>query len=119
MLIAQGRASPCQLLGRMANRHGLIAGATGTGKTFTLRVLAERFSQIGVPVFMADIKGDLAGITRPGSDNGKISERIKQLRIKNCQFAGFPTVFRTSLANTAIPSEPRFPKWDHCCSDGY
>jgi DNA helicase HerA-like ATPase len=81
------------LLPRMANRHGLIAGATGTGKTVTLRLMAENFSRIGVPVFMADVKGDLAGIARPGQENPKISERIAKLGIEGFQFAGFPTVF--------------------------
>jgi DNA helicase HerA-like ATPase len=69
------------LLPGMANRHGLIAGATGTGKTVTLQVLAEGFSKIGVPVFMADVKGDLAGISQPGASNPKIAERAKQLKI--------------------------------------
>jgi uncharacterized protein len=81
------------LLPAMANRHGLIAGATGTGKTVTLRVLAEHFSNIGVPVFMADVKGDLSGIARPGQENPKIKERLKQLGVDEFQFASFPTVF--------------------------
>jgi len=63
--IAKGK-NEIGMLPRMANRHGLIAGATGTGKTVTLRVLAEQFSQIGVPVFMADVKGDLSGQCQPG-----------------------------------------------------
>ena len=69
------------LLSNMANRHGLIAGATGTGKTVTLQVLAERFSAIGVPVFMADVKGDLTGISQIGKPNSKIDERIKLLNL--------------------------------------
>jgi len=81
------------LLPGMANRHGLIAGATGTGKTVTLRVIAEHFSSIGVPVFMADVKGDLSGIARPGQENPKIKERLKQVGVEGFQFAGFPTVF--------------------------
>jgi len=81
------------LLPAMANRHGLIAGATGTGKTVTLRVIAEHFSKLGVPVFMADVKGDLSGIARPGQENPKIKERLIQLGVDNFQFAGFPTVF--------------------------
>ena len=81
------------LLPAMANRHGLIAGATGTGKTVTLRVLAEHFSNIGVPVFMADVKGDLSGMARPGQENPKIKERLIQLGLDNFQFASFPTVF--------------------------
>ena len=66
------------LLPRMANRHGLIAGATGTGKTVTLQVLAEEFSRIGVPVFMADIKGDLSGISQPGEDHPRPDRRDHQ-----------------------------------------
>ena len=64
------------LLPALANRHGLIAGATGTGKTVTLQVMAERFSAIGVPVFMADVKGDLTGIARPGTASPRLRERL-------------------------------------------
>jgi hypothetical protein len=92
VLIAKGKQS-CSILLRMANRHGLIAGATGTGKTVTLRVIAEQLSRAGVSVFMADVKGDLSGIARPGSANPRISERAAQLGIENFQFADFPTVF--------------------------
>ena len=66
LLIAKG-TEEIRLLPRMANRHGLITGATGTGKTVSLQVLAENFSRIGVPVFMADVKGDLSGVSRPGT----------------------------------------------------
>ena len=71
ILIAKGE-SELFLLPEMANRHGLIAGATGTGKTVTLQVLAENFSALGVPVFMADIKGDLTGISQPGGQIRKL-----------------------------------------------
>src|SRR5918999_3965887 len=81
------------LLPRMANRHGLIAGATGTGKTVTLRVIAENFSRIGVPVFMADVKGDLSAMAQPGEDNPKFSERIAKLGLEGFHYAGYPTVF--------------------------
>jgi DNA helicase HerA-like ATPase len=81
------------LLPSMANRHGLIAGATGTGKTVTLRVMAEKFCAIGVPVFMADVKGDLSGISRPGQDNPKIMERVRQLAVDGFQYSRFPTTF--------------------------
>ena len=70
------------LLPNMANRHGLIAGATGTGKTITLQVLAEHFSAIGVPVFMADVKGDLTGISQPGKPNPRVEERVKLLKLE-------------------------------------
>jgi uncharacterized protein len=81
------------LLPRMANRHGLIAGATGTGKTVTLRVIAENLSRIGVPVFMADVKGDLSGIARPGQENPKIAERVSKIGIQDFKYTGYPTVF--------------------------
>ncbi len=81
------------LLAGMANRHGLIAGATGTGKTVTLRVLAEQFSRIGVPVFLADIKGDLSGLPLPGGDNPKVVERVGQLGLEGFRFEGYPVVF--------------------------
>jgi len=77
----------------MSNRHGLIAGATGTGKTVTLQVMAERFSTIGVPVFMADVKGDLAGISQPGAENPGIRERIKVLGLEDFAYSGFPVTF--------------------------
>src|SRR5499426_1360210 len=90
--IAKGKEDHL-LLPRMANRHGLIAGATGTGKTVTLRVIAEHLSSIGVPVFMADVKGDLSGIAHPGQENPKIAERVSKLGVKNFQYAGYSTVF--------------------------
>jgi DNA helicase HerA-like ATPase len=81
------------LLPQMANRHGLIAGATGTGKTVTMQVLAENFSRIGVPVFIADVKGDLSGISQPGRENPKITQRIEQLQITHYNRQGCPVVF--------------------------
>ncbi len=89
LLIAQG-TQPLYLLPQMANRHGLVAGATGTGKTVTLQVMAEAFSRIGVPVFAADIKGDLSGISQPGSDNPKIADRVKKLKLSDFSFAACP-----------------------------
>ncbi len=77
----------------MANRHGLVTGATGTGKTVTLQVLAENFSQIGIPVFAADIKVDLSGISQPGGDNSKVDERIKELGLEPFEFSNYPVTF--------------------------
>jgi DNA helicase HerA-like ATPase len=91
-LIAKGK-SDIFLLPKMANRHGLIAGATGTGKTVTLRVLAEQFSKVGVPVFMADVKGDLSGLPLPGGENPKVAERIKALSLTGFKFEGYPVSF--------------------------
>ena len=84
----------------MGNRHGMISGATGTGKTITLQILAEGFSKIGVPVFLADIKGDLSGITIPGQPHEKISERVQQIGIANFQHRGNPAVFWDIFAKT-------------------
>lgn len=81
------------LLPQMANRHGLIAGATGTGKTVTLQVMAESFSARGVPVFLADVKGDLAGISQPGGQSSKVKERVAQLKLDSYTPAGCPVTF--------------------------
>ena len=78
ILIAQHAATTCHLLPGLANRHGLITGATGTGKTVTLQTLAERFSRIGVPVFMADVKGDLTGISQQGSLAPKLAATLQE-----------------------------------------
>ncbi|WP_024537013.1 helicase HerA-like domain-containing protein [Comamonas badia] len=78
LLIARNGATRCELLPGLANRHGLITGATGTGKTVTLQKLAEEFSRIGVPVFMADVKGDLTGISQKGSVSSKLADSIKE-----------------------------------------
>jgi DNA helicase HerA-like ATPase len=79
-----------QLLPGMANRHGLVAGATGTGKTVTLQALADAFSRIGVPVFAADVKGDLAGISQPGGGNARIEARATELGLAPLAYAGAP-----------------------------
>jgi hypothetical protein len=92
LIIARAK-SEIAILPKMANRHGLIAGATGTGKTVTLRTLAEQFSSIGVPVFMADVKGDLSGLPFPGGENDRVRERIRELGLENFQFQGFPVMF--------------------------
>jgi uncharacterized protein len=93
ILIAQADKEPLYLLPKMANRHGLIAGATGTGKTVTLQTLAENFSARGVPVFMADVKGDLAGISQTGGNNPKVIERAKELGITDFKGEASPVVF--------------------------
>ena len=81
------------LLPAMANRHGLIAGATGTGKTITMKVMAESFSDMGVPVFMADVKGDLSGMCRPGTDSENMRSRIERFGMENFQYKAYPTRF--------------------------
>ena len=93
LYVAHGQNGPICLCGKMANRHGLIAGATGTGKTVTLQVLAETFSQAGVPCFMADMKGDLSGISQTGQMSGFIEKRCGEFGIVNPQFHGSPVCF--------------------------
>ena len=84
---------PVYLLPRLANRHGLIAGATGTGKTVSLQILAEDFSRRGVPVFMSDVKGDLSGISQPGKANPKLQARADDIGLDDYAFEAFPVVF--------------------------
>jgi DNA helicase HerA-like ATPase len=84
---------PVYLLPRLANRHGLIAGATGTGKTVSLQILAEDFSRRGVPVFMSDVKGDLSGISQPGKANPKLQARADDIGLDDYTFEAFPVVF--------------------------
>ena len=79
LLIAKNNEISSFILPKMANRHGLIAGATGTGKTVTLQTLAEGFSKLGVPVFMADVKGDLSGMSQAGGGNPKVDARVALL----------------------------------------
>ncbi len=93
MQIAKHAEIESVLLPGLVNRHGLITGATGTGKTVTLQVIAERLSTLGVPVFMADVKGDLAGLGQPGKTSGKFEERLKLVGVDAPAFSGFPTVF--------------------------
>lgn len=91
------------LLPAFGNRHGLITGATGTGKTVTLQVLAEGFSRIGVPVFLADVKGDLAGISQPIAPHPKIDERLEKIGIENFQPGGWPVVFWDLFGTSGHP----------------
>ena len=90
--VGTGAEAVC-LLPEMANRHGLIAGATGTGKTVSLKVLAEGFSAMGVPVFLSDVKGDLAGMVKPGEHSEKIADRLALCGVPSFQYRTFPTVF--------------------------
>lgn len=93
LYVAHSSNGPISIIGKMANRHGLIAGATGTGKTVTLQVLAETFCQAGVPCFMADMKGDLSGISQKGALSGFIEKRCKEFGLENPQFDSCPVQF--------------------------
>jgi hypothetical protein len=103
ILVAKGEHE-LLLLPQMANRHGLIAGATGTGKTVSLQVLAEGLSRIGVPVFLADVKGDLSGIAMPGANLPKVTERATELGLENFKFAGSPVVFWDVFGEAGHPA---------------
>jgi DNA helicase HerA-like ATPase len=102
IFIAQG-AEPIYLLPKMANRHGLIAGATGTGKTVTLQTLAENFSSRGIPVFMADVKGDLAGMSQAGGNNPKITARAQELGMTDFKGEACPVVFWDVFGDNGHP----------------
>ena len=91
LFIGRGEA-PVHLAPALANRHGLIAGATGTGKTVTLQILAEAFSEIGVPVFMADVKGDLSGISQAGVNKDFLEKRANTIQLENYEYKAFPTI---------------------------
>jgi len=93
LYVAHSPNGPVSLVGKMANRHGLIAGATGTGKTVTLQVIAETFCQAGVPCFMADMKGDLSGISQVGKLSGFIQKRLPEFGIEDPQFQSCPVRF--------------------------
>ena len=91
------------ILPAMANRHGLITGATGTGKTVTLQTMVEQFSAIGVPCFLSDVKGDLTGISQPGGGNSKVAERLKMLGIDDHHFQGYPVTLWDPFGATGHP----------------
>lgn len=93
IVLGAAGGQPVFMLPRMANRHGLIAGATGTGKTVSLRIIAEQMSVIGVPSFVADVKGDIAGMARPGNPHPKIADRVKTLGLQGFDYRAAPVAF--------------------------
>lgn len=103
ILIAKNLETSSFLLPKMANRHGMIAGATGTGKTVTLQTLAEGFSKIGVPVFMADVKGDLSGMSQSAGENKKVKERIELLGLDWFKAKSSPVTFWDAFGDKGHP----------------
>jgi len=103
ILIGGSDAGQVFLDPRYANRHGLVAGATGTGKTVTLQCLAEGFSDLGVPVFLADVKGDISGISQPGSPHPKIQERVTKIGIRDFNQRGYPVAFWDVFGQKGAP----------------
>jgi len=103
ILIGGNDAGQVTLNPRYANRHGLVAGATGTGKTVTLQCLAEGFSDLGVPVFLADVKGDISGISQAGSPHPKIDERVAKIGIENYTQRGYPVAFWDLFGKQGTP----------------
>ncbi|MDP1928066.1 MAG: DUF853 family protein [Thiobacillus sp.] len=103
LLIAKNATADLVLLPQMANRHGLITGATGTGKTVTLQTLAEHFSRIGVPCFMSDVKGDLSGISQPGGGNAKVAERVEMLKLEGFEHRGYPVTLWDPFGTSGHP----------------
>jgi uncharacterized protein len=100
--IATGKA-PVYMRAKMVNRHGLVAGATGTGKTVSIKVLAEAFSDMGVPVFMADIKGDVSGLCMAGVPNSRVDERVQSMGIPNFTYGTYPVRFFDVYGKKGIP----------------
>lgn len=98
-----GTTNKCFIEPSKANRHGLIAGATGTGKSVTLKVLAESFSDMGVPVFLADVKGDMSGICAAGQSNENMEERIAKFGIENFEYKAYPTTFYDVFGTMGVP----------------
>ncbi|MBQ3926812.1 MAG: DUF853 family protein [Bacteroidaceae bacterium] len=103
LYIAHCDEGPINLVGKMCNRHGLIAGATGTGKTVSLQVMAETFSQVGVPCFMADMKGDLSGISQPGKTSSFIEKRKDEFGVPNPEYKGCPVRFYDVFGEQGFP----------------
>ena len=117
LYVANAAGMPLSICGKMANRHGLVAGATGTGKTVTLQVLAETFCQAGVPCFMADMKGDLSGIAKAGRMTSYIEKVKDGFGIPEPEFAPCPVIFYDVFGEQGHPMRTfRSPTWDrNCC----
>ena len=105
ILVGANENTEVYLLSKLANRHGLIAGATGTGKTVTLKTLAEAFSDMGVPVFLADMKGDVSGLAKVGEPNAKVTERMEKYNLadKGFVFKSYPVEFWDLYGEKGLP----------------
>ena len=103
LLVAKNATTDLFLLPQMANRHGLVTGATGTGKTVTLQMLAEHFSSIGVPCFMSDVKGDLSGVSQAGGGNAKVAERVESLKLEGFAYQGYPVTLWDPFGEAGHP----------------
>ncbi|MBC2730565.1 helicase HerA-like domain-containing protein [Thiobacillus sp.] len=103
LLVARNATADLVLLPQMANRHGLITGATGTGKTVTLQTLAEHFSSIGVPCFMSDVKGDLSGVSQAGGGNAKVAERVESLKLEGFAYQAYPVTLWDPFGTSGHP----------------
>lgn len=115
----EGYTTPQSLKLKYANRLGLIAGATGIGKTVTLQIMAEEFSAVGVPVFLSDVKSDLAGLAKSGSADFKLHDaltsRAAKIGFHDYSYSDFPMVFWICLGHRVILCAQRLRKWGHCC----
>jgi DNA helicase HerA-like ATPase len=115
-----GGTNPQRLELKRANRHGLIAGATGTGKTVTLQGTVEGLSAAGVPTFVADVKGDLAGLAMPGAANAKpheaFAQRAKDIGYADWTYEGFPVQFWDLFGEQGHPVRATVSEWGRCCS---
>lgn len=114
ILVGLGEGPVTQRLDR-SNRHGVVAGATGTGKTVTLQVLTQAFSDAGVPVFAADVKGDLSGVAIPGTPNEKMLARAASMDLVLAPAAP-PVIFWDLFGQKGPPSAPPSRRWGRCCS---
>ena len=105
IFIGSNDKTSVNLLPKLANRHGLIAGATGTGKTITLKAMAESFSDLGVPVFLADMKGDISGLSKAGESNEKINQRVEKYNLteKGFNFKSYPVEFWDLFGEKGLP----------------
>jgi DNA helicase HerA-like ATPase len=119
---AKDYATAQQLLLKYANRHGLIAGATGTGKTVTLQILAEGFSNAGVPVVLSDVKGDLSGLAASGRESSScmsaFTERAQTIGFDDYAYGAFPVTFWDLFGEQGHPCAPPWPRWARCSFRG-